>query len=114
MDDFTNECLTVTVAFVISGRVGHTFSEQHYSISWLSGDDKNRPRAGLDQWAYEHGVELRPIQSGKPIQNGFIESFNGRFRDECINEHWFNDISDAKKTSVNGVRLIKCVARTQR
>ncbi|HBT6235617.1 TPA: transposase, partial [Klebsiella quasipneumoniae] len=52
----------------------------------------------LDQWAFEHGVELRLIQPGKPTQNGFIESFNGRFRDECLNEHWFSDVSHARKT----------------
>ena len=52
----------------------------------------------LDQWAFEHGVELRLIQPGKPTQNGFIESFNGRFRDECLNEHWFSDILHARKT----------------
>ncbi|MDV2808996.1 integrase core domain-containing protein, partial [Klebsiella pneumoniae] len=51
----------------------------------------------LDQWAFEHGVELRLIQPGKPTQNGFIESFNGRFRDECLNEHWFSDIVHARK-----------------
>ncbi|HBY5111307.1 TPA: transposase, partial [Klebsiella pneumoniae] len=38
------------------------------------------------------------IQPGKPTQNGFIESFNGRFRDECLNEHWFSDIVHARKT----------------
>ncbi|SQS38065.1 putative side tail fiber protein from lambdoid prophage [Escherichia coli] len=43
------------------------------------------------------GVELRLIQPGKPTQNGFIESFNGRFRDECLNEHWFSDIVHARK-----------------
>ena len=51
----------------------------------------------LDQWAFEHSVELRLIQPGKPTQNGFIESFNGRFRDECLNEHWFSDIVHARK-----------------
>ncbi|HAX7311935.1 TPA: transposase, partial [Escherichia coli] len=51
----------------------------------------------LDQWAFEYGVELRLIQPGKPTQNGFIESFNGRFRDECLNEHWFSDIVHARK-----------------
>ncbi|HDX8825894.1 TPA: transposase family protein, partial [Klebsiella michiganensis] len=51
----------------------------------------------LDQWAFEHGVELRLIQPGKPTQNGFIESFNGRFRDECLNEHWFSYIVHARK-----------------
>jgi len=51
----------------------------------------------LEQWAF--GVELRLIQPGKPTQNGFIESFNGRFRrDECLNEHWFSDIVHARKT----------------
>ena len=51
----------------------------------------------LDQWALEHGIELRLIQAGKPMQNGFIECFNGRFRDECLNEHWFRDIVHARK-----------------
>ncbi|MFZ4215554.1 integrase core domain-containing protein, partial [Pantoea endophytica] len=51
----------------------------------------------LDQWAFEHCVELRLIQPGKPTQNGFIESFNGRFRDECLNEHWFSDILHARR-----------------
>ncbi len=43
----------------------------------------------LDQWAYERAVRLRFIEPGKPVQNCFIESFNGRLRDECLNEHWF-------------------------
>ena len=43
-------------------------------------------------------MELRLIQPGKPTQNGFIESFNGRFRDECLHEHWFSDVSHARKT----------------
>ena len=43
----------------------------------------------LDAWAYRNGVELRFIQPGKPMQNAYVESFNGRFRDECLNEHWF-------------------------
>jgi putative transposase len=58
-------------------------------------------RRALDQWAFEHGVELRLIQPGKPTQNGIIESFNGRVRDECLNEHWFSDIVHAMKTINN-------------
>lgn len=50
----------------------------------------------LDQWAYEHGVQLKLIQPGKPTQNAFIESFNGKFRDECLNEHWFHTLSHAR------------------
>jgi transposase InsO family protein len=47
-------------------------------------------------WAHHHGVTLRLIEPGKPNQNAFIESFNGRFRDECLNEHWFLNLEHAK------------------
>jgi putative transposase len=52
----------------------------------------------LDQWAYRRGVGLRFIDPGKPVQNATIESFNGRFRDGCLNEHWFLGIADARRT----------------
>ena len=45
----------------------------------------------LDAWAEQHGVHLHFIQLGKPVQHAFIESFNGKCRDECLNEHWFSD-----------------------
>jgi putative transposase len=51
----------------------------------------------LDQWAYQHGVRLRFIDPGRPVQNAIIESFNGRFRDECLNQHWFLDLADARR-----------------
>lgn len=50
----------------------------------------------LDQWAYRNSVQLKLIQPGKPIQNAYIESFNGRFRDECLNEHWFTSLAEAR------------------
>ena len=43
-------------------------------------------------WAHTHGVTLRLIEPGKPNQNAYIESFKGRFRDECLNEHWFTSL----------------------
>ena len=43
-----------------------------------------------------HGVELRFIRPGKPIENVYVESFNGKFRDECLNEHLFVSLADAK------------------
>jgi putative transposase len=52
----------------------------------------------LDQWAYERGVSLRFIEPGKPVQNAYIESFNGRLRDECLNEHWFLSLAHARQT----------------
>ena len=50
----------------------------------------------LDIWAYEHRVELLFIRPGKPVENAFVESFNGRFRDECLNEQWFLSLADAR------------------
>ena len=47
-------------------------------------------------WAHERGVTLRLIEPGKPDQNAYIESFNGRFRDECLNEHWFTSLAHAQ------------------
>lgn len=50
----------------------------------------------LDAWAYEREVQLTFIQPGKPMQNGHVESFNGKFRDECLSQHWFLDLDDAR------------------
>ncbi|GLR14178.1 insertion element protein [Chitinimonas prasina] len=51
----------------------------------------------LDQWAYEHGVRLQFIRPGKPVDNAHIESFNGRFREECLNQHTFRSLHDAQQ-----------------
>ena len=51
----------------------------------------------LDQWAYTRGVGLHFIEPGQPVQNCFIESFNDKFRDECLNEHWFLGLYDARQ-----------------
>jgi transposase InsO family protein len=47
-------------------------------------------------WAYERNVQLKLIEPGKPNQNAYIESFNGRFREECLNEHWFANLAHAR------------------
>jgi putative transposase len=51
----------------------------------------------VDLWAYAHGVILDFSRPGKPTDNAFIESFNSRFRQECLNEHWFLSLEDAKE-----------------
>ncbi len=64
----------------------------------------------LDQWAYENEVTLDFSRPGKPTDNPFIESFNGSFRDECLNVNWFLSLDDAKekieafKNDYNGFR----------
>lgn len=92
VDDLTNACLTVTVVFGISGVQVTRILD---SIAWFRG---YLASIRTDQWAYASGVKLRLIQPGKPTQNGFIESFNERFRDECLNEQLFSDISHARET----------------
>jgi len=59
----------------------------------------NRPEfvsKALDRWAYENGVTLDFSRPGKPTDNAFIEPFNGRLRDECLNAHWFLSLADAR------------------
>ena len=56
----------------------------------------------LDAWAYACGVKLRVIRLGKLIENAYVESFNGKFRDECLNEHWFVSLAARRPTSERG------------
>ena len=55
----------------------------------------------LDAWAYEANVHLSFIRPGKPNENAYIESFNGKFRDECLNEHWFVTMAQARRIIEN-------------
>ncbi len=50
----------------------------------------------LDRWAYDNGVTLDFSRPGKPTDIAFVESFNGRLRDECLNTHWFLSLADAR------------------
>jgi putative transposase len=52
----------------------------------------------FDAWAHEPGVQLQFSRPGKPVDNTFIEAFNGRLRDECLNQHWFLSLADAQRT----------------
>ncbi|EFM17928.1 Integrase catalytic region [Pantoea sp. aB] len=89
---YTKECLTITAAFGISCvKVTRILDSIALSQSYLAtiGTDQGPEFtcSALDQWAFEHGVELRLTYPCKPTQNGFIESLNSRFRDECLNEY---------------------------
>lgn len=56
----------------------------------------------LDLWAYQRGVTLDFSWPGKPTDNAFIEAFNGRFRAECLNTHWFLSLADAREKTLIG------------
>ncbi|WP_416341091.1 IS3 family transposase [Vibrio cholerae] len=101
VDDYTKECLDIPVATRISGdEVVITLESiaafRGYPASIRTDQGPEFTGKALDQWAYQHGVILKLIQAGKPTQNAYIESFNGKFRDECLNEHWFRDLSHAR------------------
>jgi putative transposase len=51
----------------------------------------------FQQWAYKRTIQIEFIRAGKPTDNAYIKSFNGRFRDECLNEHWFLSIGDTQE-----------------
>ena len=101
VDDFTKECLATVVDTSITGlRVALELDrviEGRCAPRSISVD--NGPEfAGrvLDEWAYRNAINLRFIRPGKPVENAYIESFNGRFRDECLNEHWFESLAEAR------------------
>lgn len=66
----------------------------------------------LDPWAYVNGVVMDFSRPGKPTDNAYIESFNGRFRDECLNTHWFLSLNDAKAKIEAGRRHYNEIMRT--
>jgi putative transposase len=71
---------------------------EHRGLPALITVDNGPEFAGsaLDAWAYRRSIKLHFIEPGKPVQNAYVESFNGRFRDECLNEHWFPTLEEAR------------------
>lgn len=102
VDDFTKQCLAIEVDTSLPGkRVVHVLQRLAESRGLPKGITvDNGPEfvsKALDEWAYAVGLQLRFIQPGKPQQNAYIESFNGKFRDECLNEHWFMSMRHARQ-----------------
>ena len=101
VDDATHESVVIEVERAISGngvaRVLDRLALSRGLPSVIRSDNGKEfcGRAMLD-WAHRRGVALRLIEPGKPNQNAYIESFNGRFRDECLNEHWFTSLLHAR------------------
>ena len=102
VDDYNRRCLATEVDTSLPGGRVVRVLERLRELEGLPETivmDNGPEFAGqtLDAWAYLRGVKLRFIEPGKPIQNAFIESFNGKFRDECLNEHWFVSLADAQR-----------------
>ena len=104
LDLYTREALAIEVDTSLSGvRVARVLdriiTERGQAPQAIVMD--NGPELtskALDQWAYERSIRLHFIDPGKPVQNCFVERFNGTLRDECLNEHWFTSLHEARHT----------------
>jgi putative transposase len=101
VDAYTREALTIDVD---QGIRGEQVVDAMARIAGVRGAPRtirvdNGPEfisKALDRWAYENAVTLDFSRPGKPTDNAFVESFNGRLRDECLNTHWFLSLADAR------------------
>jgi putative transposase len=101
VDEYSRKCFRIEVDTSINGvRVARALTEigQIESLPEIIIIDNGPEFIGnaLDVWAYQRGVKLAFIRPGKPVENAYIESFNGRFRDECLNENWFLTLEHAR------------------
>jgi putative transposase len=102
VDDYTRECLAVEVDTSLGSLRVRRVLERIASERGLpeaivlDNGPEFRSRA-LAAWSEERGVRLEFIQPGKPVQNAYVESFNGRLRDECLNANWFITLKDARQ-----------------
>jgi putative transposase len=102
VDDFSRECLALVVDNSLSGvRVARELDRiveiRGRSCMIVSDNGTELTSRAILAWQQEHRVEWHYIAPGKPTQNGFIESFNGRLRDECLNEHLFTSLPEARR-----------------
>ena len=101
VDDCTKEAVDMVVDHSITGEHVVRVLERAAQFRGLpaairTDQGPEFTSTALDQWACRNSVELKLIQPGKPTQNAYVESFNGKFRDECLNEHWFVTLADAR------------------
>jgi putative transposase len=102
VDDCTRVCLAIEVDTSITGtRVKHVLERladtRGLPASITVDHGPEFEGQALDSWAYQANVHLSFIRPGKPNENAYIESFNGKFRDECLNEHWFITMAQARR-----------------
>ena len=100
-DDFSHECVDIATDFGISGQYVTRLLEQAaifrgYPAAVRTDNGPEFTSRAFMGWAQTHGIRHILTQPGKPTQNGYIESFNGKFRDECLNEHWFETLPQAR------------------
>ena len=102
LDRATRECLAIAVDPALPGQRVVRLLEQ--LLLWPGAPQRLTVDTGpaltgqvLAIWAYQRHVELDFIDPGKPMQNGYLASFNGKCRDECLTVHWFRSLTDARR-----------------
>ena len=100
-DDYSHECVDIAVDYGISGQYVTRLLDQAaifrgYPLAVRTDNGPEFTSRAFMAWATAHGVRHILIQPGRPMQNGYIESFNGKFRDECLNEQWFETLPQAR------------------
>jgi putative transposase len=103
VDDYTRESVAIEVDTSMGGaRVVRVLERlallRELPATIVMDNGPEFTGKALDAWAHASGVKLHHIRPGKPIENAYAESFNGRFRDECLNENWFTNLLDARTT----------------
>lgn len=103
VDDYSRVCIGQLVDLSISGeRMARFLDELSLSRRLpkriVMDNGTEMTSKAMFMWSRRTGVRLHFIQPGKPTQNAFVESFNGRFRDGCLNQHWFQSLDDARRT----------------
>ena len=99
--DFSHECVDIAVDYGISGQYVTRLLDQAalfrgYPAAVRTDNGPEFTSRAFLAWATRNGVRHILIEPGKPMQNGYIESFNGKFRDECLNEQWFQTLQQAR------------------
>jgi putative transposase len=102
VDDFTRECIGQVVDVSISGQrvarlLDALITRRGRPTVVVCDNGPEFTGKSMFFWSKHSGVKLHFIQPGKPTQNAFVESFNGKFRDQCLNLHWFRDLDDARR-----------------
>ncbi len=102
VDDFTRECLALVVDTSIGGRrvareLDALIARRGKTLMIVSDNGTELTSHAILRWREDNAVEWRYIAPGKPTQNAFVESLNGRFRDECLNEHMFRNLPAARR-----------------
>ena len=101
VDHFTRESPAIEVGNSIPGKrvvaVLERLARTHGLPQVITTDNGTEfTSRAVDEWAHRNGVKLDFIRPGKPVENAYIESFNGRLRQECLEENWFTSLEDAK------------------